>query len=640
MVRVGTPQATSVTASTCSNQPYVFGGRLISQPGVYVDSLRSSYGCDSVVTLSLNVNSISVDSISAKVCGTSTYTFGGAILTQPGIYVDTLRGSLGCDSFVVLDLQFAQPDTQRISTAICNGSSYAFNGQNLTQPGVYQSILTNSQGCDSVIILTLNVNANPVITIVDSICRGQVYSFGGQNYSNSGQYSFISVNQSGCTTTVVLNLVVNEIQKAVITVNGPLEFCGNGSVTLVASAGRSFLWSTGARSSSIQVRQSNSVWVEVTDFNGCVSRSDSQVVIQRLTVPVRPDTIIGFMNPCGVRGTSNTLTYSVNRDVNASSYTWLLTDGILAIGRTDSNVITVTYPAGFTTGQIRVTPVNACGSGSPRAIYPRTGQPTTTPVVAQSVTSVCSIRGTTTTATYTIQPVDGCNSYLWTLPSNTTLVSGQGTTSIQVIFRSTFTGGVISVAGVSPCGNSPVRTITVSLLAKPIISGPITLCPGSQETYTIPTVAGAIRYRFNLPAGLVLVSQNSNSAVIRNNGSFISGSLGAQVQTSLCGWSQPGVLALSTVACRSISSESFNVAIYPNPNRGEFQLQLGTTVSNVQVSLYSSDGRLVKREMLSRVDVQTLNYQKLAEGLYHLEVVATDLNQQVVRHLEKLMIQR
>jgi hypothetical protein len=63
-------------------------------------------------------------------------------------------------------------------------------------------------------------------------------------------------------------------------------------------------------------------------------------------------------------------------------------------------------------------------------------------------------------------------------------------------------------------------------------------------------------------------------------------------------------------------------------------------VSNVQVSLYASDGRLVKREMVSPVQIQTLNYQNLAEGLYHLEVVATDLNQQVVRHLEKIMIQR
>jgi hypothetical protein len=318
----------------------------------------------------------------------------------------------------------------------------------------------------------------------------------------------------------------------------------------------------------------------------------------------------------------------------------LLTDGISAVGRADSNVITVTYPAGFSTGQIRVTPVNACGNGFARAIYPKLAPIATVPVFTQSVTSVCNIRGTSTTATYAIQAISGCSSYQWTLPSNTTLVSGQGTTSIQVTFGSSFTSGSISVIGISSCGNSPSKSVGIALLLKPEISGPNTICAGSQETYTIPAVPGAIRYRFNLPAGLVLVSQNANSAVIRNNGSFISGSLGAQVQTSLCGWSQPGSLSLNTVACRSVANESLSIAIYPNPSRGEFQLQLGTMVSNVQVSLYASDGRLVKREMVSPVQIQTLNYQNLAEGLYHLEVVATDLNQQVVRHLEKIMIQR
>ncbi len=639
VVRVGTPQATALTASTCSNQPYVFGGRLISQPGVYVDSLHSSLGCDSVVTLTLNVNPSSSDTIRVKVCGNQGYSFGGTVLTQPGMYVDTLQNFSGCDSVVSLDLQFAQPDTQRISASICQGSSYSFNGQNLNQSGVYQAVLTNSKGCDSLVILQLNVNQNPVISVNDTICRGQVYSFGGQNYFNSGRYSYTTINTTGCTTTVVLNLWVNEIQKAVITANGPLEFCRNTGVTLVASAGRSYLWSNGSRSSSIQVAQSQVIWVEVTDANGCVSRSDSQFTVQRLSVPNRPDTILGFLNPCGVRGTTNSLTYSVDRDSNATSYSWLLTDGITAVSRTDSHGISVTYPAVYTTGQIRVTPVNACGSGLPRAIYPRTGQPNTAPVVTQSVTSVCGIRGTNTTATYTIQPVDGCNSYLWTLPSNATMVSGQGTTSIQVRFGSSFSGGVISVAGVSPCGNSPTRTITVSLLAKPIISGSNTICPGSQETYTIPVVPGAIRYRFNLPSGLVLVSQNLNTAVIRNHGSFVSGTLGAQVQTTNCGWSQPGTISLNTAGCRS-SLEVFSIILYPNPSRGEFQLQLGAPVKQVKVNVYSTDGRWVKRQEFGTTEIQTLNYSDLAEGLYHVEVVATDGENNVHRRMEKVMIQR
>ncbi|MFY8132226.1 MAG: hypothetical protein ACOVOL_03255, partial [Bacteroidia bacterium] len=56
-----------------------------------------------------------------------------------------------------------------------------------------------------------------------------------------------------------------------------------------------------------------------------------------------------------------------------------------------------------------------------------------------------------------------------------------------------------------------------------MIMGNSTICPGDLVTYTVPVVPGAIRYRFNLPAGLSLVSQNANSAVITNNGSFVSG---------------------------------------------------------------------------------------------------------------------
>ncbi|MFY8132266.1 MAG: hypothetical protein ACOVOL_03455, partial [Bacteroidia bacterium] len=428
-------------------------------------------------------------------CGNQGYSFAGGVLTQPGFYVDTLQNSLGCDSVVTIDLQFAQPDTQRLSVSICTGSTYFFNGQNLNSSGTYQANLTNLLGCDSLVILQLTVNQTIQNTIQASICQGQSYSFLGNSYQNSGRYSFAYQTASGCDSTVILDLTVNAVVKPTISANGPLEFCRNTGVTFTSSPGVSYLWSNGSRSSSIQISQSQAIWVEVTDANGCVSRSDSQVTVQRLSVPNRADTIFGFLNPCGVRGTANTLTYSVDRDLNATSYSWILTDGIAAVGRTDSNVISVTYPAGFTTGQIRVLPINACGSGFARAIYPRTGQPNTAPVVTQSVTSVCGIRGTATTATYTIQPVDGCNSYLWTLPSNATLVSGQGSTSIQVRFGSSYSGGVISVAGVSPCGNSPTRGITVSLLAKPIISGPNTICAGSQETYTIPAVPGAIRYR-------------------------------------------------------------------------------------------------------------------------------------------------
>ncbi|MCO5279621.1 MAG: hypothetical protein M9931_01040 [Chitinophagales bacterium] len=44
-----------------------------------------------------------------------------------------------------------------INQSICTGQSYSFNGQTLTQQGIYFDTLTNANGCDSLITLNLSV---------------------------------------------------------------------------------------------------------------------------------------------------------------------------------------------------------------------------------------------------------------------------------------------------------------------------------------------------------------------------------------------------------------------------------------------------------------------------------------------------
>jgi hypothetical protein len=63
-------------------------------------------------------------------------------------------------------------------------------------------------------------------------------------------------------------------------------------------------------------------------------------------------------------------------------------------------------------------------------------------------------------------------------------------------------------------------------------------------------------------------------------------------------------------------------------------------MKRVQVSVYGSDGRLMKREVFGGVASQNLNYSGLAEGLYHVEVLATDAENNVHRRMEKVLIQR
>jgi hypothetical protein len=66
--------------------------------------------------------------------------------------------------------------------------------------------------------------------------------------------------------------------QATITAGGPTSFCSGGSVTLTASAGASYLWSTAETTQSIVVTTSGSYTVDVTDAFNCTSTSAAEVV--------------------------------------------------------------------------------------------------------------------------------------------------------------------------------------------------------------------------------------------------------------------------------------------------------------------------------------------------------------------------
>jgi len=66
--------------------------------------------------------------------------------------------------------------------------------------------------------------------------------------------------------------------QATITAGGPTSFCSGGSVTLTASAGVSYLWSTAETTQSIIVTSSGSYTVDVTDASNCTSTSAAEVV--------------------------------------------------------------------------------------------------------------------------------------------------------------------------------------------------------------------------------------------------------------------------------------------------------------------------------------------------------------------------
>ena len=219
--------ASSIGQTICGNENYLFNGVLLNTAGAYLDTLANIAGCDSVVTLNLSVIPVSSSSFNQSICAGATYTFNGANLTSTGVYLDTFVNSLGCDSVLTLNLTVQPLSTGSINSSICNGASYNFNGVSITSTGVYKDTLTNSSGCDSVVTLNLTVRPASTGTISRTITTGSSYLFNGVNLTQPGTYKDTLTNVYGCDSIATLNLSVNTSIATIKTVGGQVTIFPN-----------------------------------------------------------------------------------------------------------------------------------------------------------------------------------------------------------------------------------------------------------------------------------------------------------------------------------------------------------------------------------------------------------------------------
>ena len=95
---------TEFTATICQGQTYTENNFNVSEAGVYTQTLTSVNGCDSIVTLTLNVNPTFDTTINATINAGETYAEFGFNESEAGTYVQNLQSINGCDSTITLIL--------------------------------------------------------------------------------------------------------------------------------------------------------------------------------------------------------------------------------------------------------------------------------------------------------------------------------------------------------------------------------------------------------------------------------------------------------------------------------------------------------------------------------------------------------
>jgi gliding motility-associated-like protein len=213
-----------------------------------------------------------------------------------------------------------------IDTTICPGAVVQVNGQTFSTQGNFAITLQNTAGCDSIITLRLNISPSLNVTIVGdtTLCpsqnsttlqlnnlptgatimwlnlTGNIIGTGTSILvQNAGTYS-VAVSANGCTGKDTIEIKAGPLPIVnIIGTTGIL--CPNSMDTIIATsaANSTYLWSTGATTSAIQVAATNqSYTVIVTDGIGCTATASQSIAVHSLpTLSFTYDSIVCVNQP-------------------------------------------------------------------------------------------------------------------------------------------------------------------------------------------------------------------------------------------------------------------------------------------------------------------------------------------------------
>ncbi len=203
---------TPISASICAEDSIFLENAWQNSAGVYVDSLLTINGCDSLITTTLSLYPSDTVNLTLEVCAGDSALLGGSYQTVSGSYTDTYTSIFGCDSTVITAMTVLPLNETFDTVAVCFGDSLFTGGAWQTLSGDYIDSLLAINGCDSLHRINLTIKDEIRDTLYTSICQGDSLFVQGDWQQFAGPYTDSLIAADGCDSVVVTQLsVINEV---------------------------------------------------------------------------------------------------------------------------------------------------------------------------------------------------------------------------------------------------------------------------------------------------------------------------------------------------------------------------------------------------------------------------------------------
>lgn len=242
----------------------------VTESGNYNVIVTNAFGCDGNDLITVTINPLPIVNLGTTIdfCENttilldaentgSTYLWNNGATTQtittamPGTYSVTVTNAFGCDAYdeVIVNALPAPEINLGMDTGFCVGSSFIIDA---TTPDV--SYLWNTGATSSILVV-----------------------------DESGNYSVTLTNFFGCTT--VDSIHIESYITPIVSLGDDNAFCTGEEVLLDATnIDCTYLWNTGATTSTLYVTESGSYSVTVTNAFGCTAYDDINITINPLPV--------------------------------------------------------------------------------------------------------------------------------------------------------------------------------------------------------------------------------------------------------------------------------------------------------------------------------------------------------------------
>lgn len=516
---------------------------------------------------------------SAGATSNSFFTGTGASSTVSNLYVDTifktvyfsgaynaLQGAL-YNGFARVRLSNIR--LLPVSTDLCPGAilTVYFEKTGVYLPGnIFTVQLSDSNGNFN---NAFNIAAkNSSSTGLDSVTA---YFPGNLPFGSNYRIRVLSSLQEDISN-LSLPISVGTPKQPLITALGPLGFCGGDSVTLQASQGTTYNWSSGQTSQSITVKATGSYVVTVNNSN-CIA---SSTPVATAVLPA-PDSTIYLYAASLCNGGSVRLSGAAGL-----SYAWNLgpTTQSITINQDDTYALTVTDTSG-------------CTSSSSINL-----------VLADYFSNLIKANGPTTFCeggNVVLSSLNGLNGYTWsngeTTPTITVTTSGN--------YIVTITDGICSLTSTS---------LAVTVLPAPVVTFSLPQDTFCQNAGTITLNASPSGGTFS---GMGLTGNTFNPSGLVDSTVVVSYTYTGGNSCSAT------VLDTATVAvCTGLDDlNTTTLRIFPNPTTDYLFIESNNPTDNYIVVVFDIVGhKVLEKEVRNASKTETISVKQLAAGQYVLSI--------------------